>query len=211
MTSAITSTCKLFRGLVPYETCLSGPSDLSPIRHIRRHSGTRHRDGTKHRHPHCDSCCAARAHPPSPRATSCPSRAPPPLLVPLHAHVQNKGVQPLLDGVIDYLPAPTEVKNHALDTSEGEKEVELACDPAGPLVALAFKLEETRFGQLTYMRLYSGRLSRGDTVRNMTNGSKLRVPRLVRMHSDDMEEVEAYDLSEAMLDGPVLDLDALIG
>ena len=107
-------------------------------------------------------------------------------------------MQPLLDGVVSYLPSPTDVENVALDTSAAtggngnvETEVVLPCVADGPLVALAFKLEETRFGQLTYLRLYSGELKRGDTVFNQTNGKKLRVPRLVRMHSDDMEEVES--------------------
>ena len=108
-------------------------------------------------------------------------------------------MQPLLDGVISYLPSPVDVENRGLDTSSGvEEEIVVPCSADGPLVALAFKLEETRFGQLTYLRLYSGTLNRGDTVLNQTSGKKLRVPRLVRMHSDDMEEVESASAGDVV-------------
>lgn len=66
------------------------------------------------------------------------------------------GVQVLLDGVQSFLPSPGEVDNVALDVDDNEKPIDLKCSPDGPLVALAFKLEEGRFGQLTYMRIYSG-------------------------------------------------------
>ena len=65
---------------------------------------------------------------------------------------KNKGIQPLLDGVLRYLPAPNEVENKALDLDNDEKEVVLVSDPAKPTVALAFKLEDGQFGQLTYSR-----------------------------------------------------------
>ena len=99
---------------------------------------------------------------------------------------KNKGVQTLLDGVSAFLPAPSDVPNTALDLDAGEKPVDLPCDPEGPLVALAFKLEEGRFGQLTYLRVYSGKLAKGDSVLNVATGKKVKVPRLVRMHSDEM-------------------------
>lgn len=99
---------------------------------------------------------------------------------------KNKGVQFLLDGVAAFLPEPADVPNAALDLDKGEESVELPCDPEGPLVALAFKLEEGRFGQLTYLRVYSGRLAKGDQVLNVATGKKVKVPRLVRMHSDEM-------------------------
>jgi elongation factor G len=103
---------------------------------------------------------------------------------------KNKGVQQLLDGVVDYLPRPTEVSNMALDLSEKEEaQVELECDPSGPLVALAFKLEEGKYGQLTYMRIYSGKIKKGEWMYNIQSGKKMKVPRLVRMHSADMEDV----------------------
>lgn len=104
---------------------------------------------------------------------------------------KNKGVQLLLDGVTDYLPAPPEMPNVALDLDDGEKKVALTCDPDAPLVALAFKLEESRFGQLTYIRVYQGTLKKGVNVVNIKNGKKVKIPRIVRMHSDEMEDVES--------------------
>lgn len=74
------------------------------------------------------------------------------------------GVQPLLDGVSDYLPAPTEVVNTALDIARGEAQVAVPCSPSGPFVGLAFKLEEGRYGQLTYMRVYSGKVRGGGST-----------------------------------------------
>ncbi len=103
---------------------------------------------------------------------------------------KNKGVQKLLDGVSDYLPNPTEIVNKALDQDKNEEEVVLSCTDDQPLVALAFKLEDGRFGQLTYMRIYQGLMKRGDFITNMANGKKVKIPRLVRMHSDEMEEIE---------------------
>jgi len=104
---------------------------------------------------------------------------------------KNKGVHPLLDGVLSYLPAPADVENRALDLGDDEKPVVLASDPKEPLVGLAFKLEQGRYGQLTYMRIYQGQISRGDSVVSMATGQKVRVPKLVRMHSNDMEEIES--------------------
>ncbi|KAF2078183.1 hypothetical protein CYY_000473 [Polysphondylium violaceum] len=105
---------------------------------------------------------------------------------------KNTGVQPLLDGVISYLPSPPERKTIAIDTSNKDKEVEveLVQDPKKPFVGLAFKLEEGRFGQLTYMRVYQGTLKRGDMIKNVNLGKTIKVPRLVRMHSAEMEEVQ---------------------
>ena len=104
---------------------------------------------------------------------------------------KNRGVQLLLDGVNHYLPAPSEVENVALDVANDEKEIKLSCDPKAPLVALAFKLEESRFGQLTYIRVYQGTLKKGMNVTNMTNGKKVKLPRIVRMHSNEMEDVDS--------------------
>ena len=109
---------------------------------------------------------------------------------------KNRGVQPLLDGVLAYLPDPTEVSNEAYvgtdsddEDEETEKTVALPNDPAGPLVALAFKLEDGRYGQLTYVRVYSGTLRRDDFIHNQRNGKRVKVGRLVRMHSDEMEDI----------------------
>lgn len=104
---------------------------------------------------------------------------------------KNRGVQLLLDGVNDYLPAPSEVENIALDVDKDEKEVKLTCDPKAPLVALAFKLEESRFGQLTYIRIYQGTLKKGMNVINMNNSKKVKIPRIVRMHSNEMQDVDS--------------------
>ncbi|GMH41107.1 hypothetical protein BSKO_09017 [Bryopsis sp. KO-2023] len=103
--------------------------------------------------------------------------------------MKNQGVQRLLDGVDYYLPCPTEVQNMALDVNQDEKELELPCNTKGPLVSLAFKLEEGRFGQLTYMRVYSGLLQKGDIIVNTTTRKKIKVPRLVKMHSDELEDI----------------------
>jgi elongation factor G len=102
---------------------------------------------------------------------------------------KNKGVQTLLDAVTYFLPDPTEVENVALDLSKDEEKVVLQADPDLPLVALAFKLEEGRFGQLTYLRVYQGRLKKGDTIVNARTGREVRVGRLVRMHADEMEDI----------------------
>ena len=103
---------------------------------------------------------------------------------------KNRGVQKLLDGVEDYLPNPTQVKNEGLDLDNNEAKVELTADPAKPLVALAFKLEDGRFGQLTYMRIYQGTMKKGDFITNMANQRKVKIPRLVRMHADEMVDIE---------------------
>lgn len=103
---------------------------------------------------------------------------------------KNKGIQPLLDGVLSYLPCPIEVNNYALDQSKKEEKVELPGNPDGPLVALAFKLEESKFGQLTYLRIYEGVIRKGDFIINVNTGKKNKVPRLGRMHSNEMEEID---------------------
>lgn len=103
---------------------------------------------------------------------------------------KNRAVQKLLDGVTEYLPNPTEVKNHALDLDKNEEKVDLNSDDKKPLVALAFKLEDGRYGQLTYMRIYQGTMKKGDFVTNTSDGKKVKVPRLVKMHSDEMADIE---------------------
>lgn len=107
----------------------------------------------------------------------------------LGSALANTGVQAMLDGVIAYLPDPSEVPNQALDTELPPNAPPVPLVPAAkaPLVGLAFKLEEGRFGQLTYMRIYQGTLKRGMTLFNARTGKKIKVPRLVRMHSADME------------------------
>jgi elongation factor G len=106
---------------------------------------------------------------------------------------KNKGVQILLDGVNSYLPNPTDVKNEAVDLDKNEEKIELKSDPNFPLVGLAFKLEDGRFGQLSYVRVYQGQLAKGMEVTNTRTGKRHKVGRLVRMHSDDMEDIEVSD------------------
>ncbi|PIE58990.1 MAG: elongation factor G [Desulfobulbus propionicus] len=104
---------------------------------------------------------------------------------------KNKGVQPLLDAVMAYLPCPTDIENTALDLDNEEKEITVSNNPKDDLVALAFKLEDGRYGQLTYIRTYQGTLNKGDTIINTRTGKKVKVGRLVRMHADEMEEIES--------------------
>jgi len=103
---------------------------------------------------------------------------------------KNKGVQPLLDAVTRLLPCPADIQNEALDTEQDEKPVVLSSDPEEPVVALAFKLEDGQYGQLTYIRVYQGTLKKGDTVYNVRTGKKVKIGRLVRIHSDQMEDIE---------------------
>lgn len=102
---------------------------------------------------------------------------------------KNKGIQPLLDGVIKYLPNPTEVKNIALDLDNNEAPVELKADEKLPCVALGFKLEDGQYGQLTYVRVYQGCLKKGDELLNTRARKKFKVGRLVRMNSSSMADI----------------------
>jgi elongation factor G len=98
----------------------------------------------------------------------------------------------LLDAVNMYLPNPKEVVNKAHDQSKNEEKVVLEADPTKPVVGLAFKLQQDKYGQLTYFRIYQGKVATGDTIVNTSNQMrKVRVPRMFRMHSDDREEVES--------------------
>ncbi|XP_054690768.1 elongation factor G, mitochondrial [Grus americana] len=112
--------------------------------------------------------------------------------------LKNKGVQPLLDAVLEYLPNPSEVENYAI-LNQGDSEdkskflLNSARDDSQPFIGLAFKLEAGRFGQLTYIRVYQGMLKKSDYIYNTRTGKRVRVQRLVRMHSDNMEDVnEVY-------------------
>ena len=104
------------------------------------------------------------------------------------AHM-NKGIQPLLDGVERYLPNPTEVHNYGLDLDKNEEQVELFNVPDKPAVALAFKLDDGQFGQLTYIRVYQGRILKGMELYNTRSRKKFKVGRLVRMNSAAMEDI----------------------
>ncbi|HNX19779.1 MAG TPA: GTP-binding protein, partial [Acidobacteriota bacterium] len=103
---------------------------------------------------------------------------------------KNKGVQPLLDAVTRYLPSPLDRTAEAIATGDEEKSVRLTSDPDKPTVALAFKLDEGRYGQLTFIRVYEGKLVKGGTVVNQRNGRKVKLGRIVRMHADEMQDIE---------------------
>ncbi|XP_014275282.1 elongation factor G, mitochondrial [Halyomorpha halys] len=126
---------------------------------------------------------------------SCLKRTFTPVL--LGTALKNKGIQPLLDAVISYLPCPGDIQNFAINNNEvSDKDSKVLLNPSrdssNPFMALAFKLEAGRFGQLTYMRCYQGHLQRGDYLYNVRTKKKVRVVRLVRLHADQMEDV--YDV-----------------
>jgi elongation factor G len=105
---------------------------------------------------------------------------------------KNKGVQLVLDAVVDYLPSPTEVKPQPEVDKEGNETGEFAIvDPDRPLRALAFKIMDDRFGALTFVRIYSGRIKKGDTILNAFTGKTERIGRMVVMHADDREEIDS--------------------
>ncbi len=111
---------------------------------------------------------------------------------------KNRGVQLLMNSAVRYLPDPTEVVNeaHALDKENGEVKFAVSNDPSDPLLSLAFKLEDGLYGQLTYIRVYQGTLNKGDTITNVRTGKRVKVGRLVRMHSDKMEDIEKAEAGD---------------
>ena len=102
---------------------------------------------------------------------------------------KNRGIQPLLDAVTYYLPNPTEITNKALDLDKNEEPVVLNTDPDAPVVSLGFKLEDGKYGQLTYVRIYQGTLKKGGELYNTRSRKKFKVGRLVRMNSAEMEDI----------------------
>ncbi|WP_050936973.1 elongation factor G, partial [Vibrio harveyi] len=106
---------------------------------------------------------------------------------------KNKGIQLILDAVVDYLPSPTEVDPQPLTDSEtGEPTGEVAKVSADePLKALAFKIMDDRFGALTFIRVYSGRMKKGDTILNSATGKTERIGRMVEMHADERNEIDS--------------------
>jgi len=103
---------------------------------------------------------------------------------------KNKGVQHLLDGVRDYLPSPLDIDYDAFDIDDNERKVPLKPDPKLPFVGLAFKLQDGQYGQLTYVRVYQGTVKKGEFITNSRDRRRVKVGRLVRMHSDEMEDIE---------------------
>lgn len=102
---------------------------------------------------------------------------------------KNKGVQTLLNAVLAYLPSPLDVENTALDLEKNEEEIKIASDPKAPTIALAFKLEDGQYGQLTYIRIYQGAVKKGADLFNVRNKKKFKVGRLIRMHANNMEDI----------------------
>ncbi|KAJ8608693.1 hypothetical protein MRB53_039495 [Persea americana] len=108
----------------------------------------------------------------------------------------DQAVQPMLDAVCDYLPDPSQVENLALDQKRKEAPVKLVSYGSAPFCGLAFKLQESNFGQLTYIRVYQGSIKKGQYVMNARTNQKVKIPRIVRMHSNEMEEVQEIGAGE---------------
>lgn len=103
---------------------------------------------------------------------------------------KNKGVQPLLDAVTNLLPCPVDVQNEALDLNNDGKTIILENNDKKPVVAFAFKLDDMQYGQLTYIRVYQGAIKKGITIINVRTGKKIKVGRVVRIHADEMEDID---------------------
>ncbi len=104
---------------------------------------------------------------------------------------KDKGVQPLLNAVIKYLPSPLDREIRGRDPKDEAKKIELLPDPEKPFVGMAFKIVDDPFGQLTFMRIYQGKIEKGGTYVNQRSGRKERFSRIVRMHSNKREEIES--------------------
>ncbi|MBL8878416.1 MAG: elongation factor G [Phycisphaerales bacterium] len=102
---------------------------------------------------------------------------------------KNKGVQPLLDAIVRYLPSPLDRMYYAKDNDNDGAEIALTADPDAPVVAMAFKLVDESFGQLTYTRIYQGTLKKAQVLRNTRTRRDQRISRLLRMHANDREEI----------------------
>ncbi len=109
---------------------------------------------------------------------------------------KNKGVQPLMDAVNAYLPCPDDIPIEAVDLDNDNAPVRLVSDPEKQTVAYVFKLDEGRYGQLTFIRIYQGTLGKGDTVYQTRTGRKIKIGRLVRMHADKMEDIESAEAGD---------------
>jgi len=102
---------------------------------------------------------------------------------------KNKGIQLLLNGVVDYLPNPSEIGYRAIDIDKNGEEFPVKADNDAPPIVLAFKLEDGQYGQLTYIRIYQGMIRKGTELINSRSGKRFKVGRLIRMHSNSMEDI----------------------
>src|SRR5262249_14302506 len=102
----------------------------------------------------------------------------------------NKGVQLLIDAIVRDLPSPLDREAFADDLSNEGAETPVSADPDAPTVAMAFKLVDETFGQLTFMRIYQGTVRRGDRYTNTRTGKEVRFSRIVRMHANSRAEIE---------------------
>lgn len=109
---------------------------------------------------------------------------------------KDKGVQPLLDAVIRYLPSPLDREIRGRDPADEAKRIELKPDPMAPFVGMAFKIVDDPFGQLTFMRVYQGTIKKGEGYTNQRTGRKERFSRIVRMHSDKREEIDSAEAGD---------------
>jgi elongation factor G len=121
---------------------------------------------------------------------------------------RNKGVQPLLDAITRYLPSPLDCHTVGSDPRHPEQKTELQPDPARPMVGMAFKIVDDEYGQLTFMRLYQGRIEKGGTYINQRTGKKERFSRIVRMHADKREEADGASAGDIVA---VMGVDAASG
>ena len=103
---------------------------------------------------------------------------------------KNKGVQPMLDAVVDYLPSPLDIPPAVGTNNKGDQELTREADENGPFAALAFKIVADPFGKLTYFRVYSGSINKGDEVYNSTKERKERLGRILLMHANQREDLE---------------------
>ncbi|MCC9599093.1 elongation factor G [Stieleria sp. JC731] len=121
---------------------------------------------------------------------------------------KNKGVQPLLDAVNRYLPSPLDREIHGRDPQDEEKRIELKPDPDAPFVGMGFKIVDDPFGQLTFMRIYQGKIEKGGTYVNQRTGRSERFSRIVRMHSDKREEIDSAEAGDIVA---IMGIDAASG
>ncbi|MBT3234535.1 MAG: elongation factor G [Bdellovibrionales bacterium] len=104
---------------------------------------------------------------------------------------KNKGVQPLLDAISRYLPSPLTCEKPRAISANSDTPLELVPDSSKPMIAMAFKITDEQFGQLTYTRIYQGTITKGGTIYNSRTKKRVRVGRLVRMHSNDRENIDS--------------------